>query len=235
MYCTEVRKYFRRFFRTKVRKYESTFVVVLPKYLRTTTVQLRVRVRKYLRNKLLVTKKLINKIVYDMSVWVWAYVQYVVHVQRPTTLYVYNVVVVLYLRTCVVHARVPLYEGTFVLSKVQVRKYFRTFENNTSVQPLLYKYNYNVRRYVYNVVQRTCTEHVRKYCTRTVYTYTYTTVLRNFFLRNFFLNNFYFTVHVQYNVLYSTCTVRVVYVYSCTHTIKLCCTLSTLHVYVVVS
>ena len=72
---------------------------------------------------------------------------------------------------------------------------------------------------MYNVVQRTCTEHVRKYL-RTVhvlYTRTRTVqLLRNFFLRNFFFKQLLLystrtvqrtrTVPVQYE---GTCSLRV--------------------------
>ena len=129
MYCTEVLSYESTKVLPEVLPYESTFESTkVRKYFRSCTSEVQLQynytyVYVYGNNKLLVTKKLINKIVYDMSVWVWAYVQYVVHVQRPTTLYVYNVVVVLYLRTCVVHARVPLYLRTFESTKVL--SYFR--------------------------------------------------------------------------------------------------------------
>ena len=116
------------------------------------------------------------------------------------------------------------YESTFVLSKI-IHPYNRSSTNTTTTYEGTCTTLYNVR------VQNTYESTVHVLYTRTR-TLQYCVI---FFCVIFFLNNFYFTLHVQYNVLYSTCTVRVVYVYSCTHTIKLCCTLSTLHVYVVVS
>ena len=177
MYCTEVLSYESTKVLPEVLPYESTFESTkVRKYFRSCTSEVQLQynytyVYVYGNNKLLVTKKLINKIVYDMSVWVWAYVQYVVHVQRPTTLYVYNVVVVLYVRctrTCtVVPSYFRKYESTFVLSKI-IHPYNRSSTNTTTTYEGTCTTLYNVR------VQNTYESTVHVLYTRTTL-YTYST------------------------------------------------------------
>jgi hypothetical protein len=93
-----------------------------------------------------------------------------VHVQRPTTLYVYNVVVVLYVRctrTCtVVPSYFRKYESTFVLSKI-IHPYNRSSTNTTTTY---FRTKVRVQRcttYVY----RTRTKVLYTYCIHVLYTY----------------------------------------------------------------
>ena len=123
-----------------------------------------------------------------MSVWVWAYVQYVVLYVRCT-------------RTCtVVPSYFRKYESTFVLSKI-IHPYNRSSTNTTTTYEGTCTTLYNVR------VQNTYESTVHVLYTRT------RTVLRNFFLRNFFFKQLllYSTRTVQRTVqyLYSTCSLRV--------------------------
>ena len=161
MYCTEVLSYESTKVLPEVLPYESTFESTkVRKYFRSCTSEVQLQynytyVYVYGNNKLLVTKKLINKIVYDMSVWVWAYVQYVVLYVRCT-------------RTCtVVPSYFRKYESTFVLSKI-IHPYNRSSTNTTTTYEGTCTTLYNVR------VQNTYESTVHVLYTRTTL-YTYST------------------------------------------------------------